>query len=83
MEAIDRQLNSPLFGITLTILSMVFFQWIGRKAKSPLINPLLFSTASIIAFLSFTGIPLESFQAGGRIMTFFVGPVSVSRAAPL
>jgi hypothetical protein len=23
MEAIDRQLNSPLFGITLTILSMV------------------------------------------------------------
>lgn len=83
MEAIDRQLNSPLFGITLTILSMVFFQWLGRKAKSPLINPLLFSTASIIAFLSFTGIPLESFQAGGRIMTFFLGPVIVSLAVPL
>jgi len=83
METLRLQLDSPLFGITLTILSMVFIQLLGRKAKTSLLNPLLFSTASIIAFLYFTGIPLESYQAGGRVMTFFLGPVIVSLAVPL
>ena len=38
MEAVT---SSPLFGIVLSILAYAVGVWLNRKAKTPLVNPLL------------------------------------------
>lgn len=75
--------TSPLFGFTLTIAIMLFYQYIFRRAKSSLLNPMLFSMVSIIAFLMLTGIPYEHYRAGASILSFFLGPTIVALAVPL
>lgn len=75
--------SNPVFGVTLTVGTMLFFYLLFKKAKSPLLNPMIFSIAAIIAFLKLTGIPYESYENGTRILTFFLGPAIVSLAVPL
>ena len=37
--------SSPLFGIVLSILAYAVGVWLNRKAKTPLVNPLLVAGA--------------------------------------
>ncbi len=83
MTDINVFFSNPLFGVTLTVGTMVFFHLLFKKAKSPLLNPMIFSIAAIIAFLRLTGIPYESYENGTKILTFFLGPAIVSLAVPL
>ena len=82
MEFILQFLDSPLFGVTLTIGALVFFQILFKNAKNPLLNPFLFAVAGIIAFLKLTGVPYESYAKGGNIVSFsWTGHGSVSRTS--
>lgn len=83
MEFILYFLDSPLFGITLTIGALVLFQMLFKKVKNPLLNPLIFAIVGIIAFLKLTGIPYEIYAKGGDIISFFLGPATVAFAVPL
>lgn len=83
MEFIFQFLDSPLFGITLTIGALVLFQVLFKNVKNPLLNPLIFAIIGIIAFLKLTGIPYESYAKGGDIIAFLLGPVTVAFAVPL
>jgi predicted murein hydrolase (TIGR00659 family) len=83
MTAIVSFLDQPLFGITLTISVFFFFVQLFRKAKSPLLNPLIFSIAAIIAFLSLAKIPYASYAQGASLLSFFMGPSIVALAIPL
>ena len=74
---------NPLFGVTLSVGAMVSFHLLFRNAKSSLLNPMIFSIITIIAFLKLTGIPYESYANGGRVLSFFLGPAIVSLAVPL
>lgn len=76
-------LDTPLFGVSLTIGMMVFYTRLFKHARSPLLNPLLFSIASIIGLLLAAGIPYESYEKGGAVLSFFLGPAIVSLAVPL
>ncbi len=72
----DTILNSPLFGIVLSILAFEIGLYINKKLKSPIFNPLLIAIALIILFLSVFHIPLESFNVGGSMISMFLAPAT-------
>lgn len=72
----DAILNSPLFGIVLSILAFEIGLYINKKLKSPIFNPLLIAIALIILFLSIFHIPLESFNVGGSMISMFLAPAT-------
>ncbi len=72
----DAILDSPLFGIVLSILAFEIGLYINKKLKSPIFNPLLIAIALIILFLSVFHIPLESFNVGGSMISMFLAPAT-------
>lgn len=76
-------LDSPAFGILLSILTFQLSLYIYKKTKFSLFNPLLISISLIIALLVGFNIPFEKFNKGGEIISFFLGPATVILAVPL
>ena len=75
--------NNPLFGFTLTVLTMFLFSTLLHRAKTPLLNPFLFSAAAIIIFLLVTKTPYAHYEKGASLLAFFLGPTIVALAVPL
>ncbi len=74
---ISELLNSPFWGIVLTMLTYKLGCLIQKKAKgSPFANPLLISVLLIVAFLLMFQIPLDKYMIGGEILNFFLVPIS-------
>lgn len=67
---------SPFFGITLCILTFEIGVWIEAKTKLAIANPLLIAVILCIGVVKVFGIPLESFNAGGEVITVFLGPAT-------
>ena len=76
-------LNTPLFGILLSILAFEAGLLLYRKTQFPLCNPLLISIGIIIAVLLRFRISLDTFSRGGDYISFFLGPATVVLAVPL
>lgn len=76
-------LETQLFGFIVTISFFNLALYIQRKTKISMLNPLLISIVSIIAFLKLTNIPYESYKIGGDNINFFLGPVTILLAVPL
>ena len=70
--------DNQYFGIVLSFAAYEIGKRINKKIKTPLANPLLIAILLIIAFLTITGIPYESYKKGGDIIAFFVGPATVA-----
>ena len=75
-------LNDPSFGILLTLAIFVFYSYLFHGKKNPLLNPILFSMASIIAILALGNIPLDYYSQGADYISFLLGPVTVALALP-
>lgn len=78
-----KYIDTPLFGIVISIFFFTLGQLIIKKYKSPILNPLLFSNISIIIFLLVFNIDFDVYNKGGSIITFFLGPATVVLAVPL
>ncbi|QJA08883.1 LrgB family protein [Romboutsia sp. CE17] len=76
-------LNTPIFGIVVTILFFNLGVYIQKKTNKPMFNPLLLTIIGIIAFLSITKIPYESYKLGADCINYLLGPVTVVLAIPL
>lgn len=76
-------LNTPVFGLILTILSFHIGLFIFKKTKFPILNPLLIGIAIAMSVISFFNIPLDYFRRGGDFMTFLLAPATISLALPL
>lgn len=76
-------LNTPAFGILLSIAAFEIGIIISRKTRSPLMNPLLVGIVIVILFLMGTGIPKASYDLGGSFILFLLGPATVVLALPL
>ncbi|NIK70478.1 MULTISPECIES: LrgB family protein [unclassified Paenibacillus] len=72
--------QQPLFGFTITVLFYVGAQLLNSRYKW--LNPLFVTSGGIILLLLLCDIPYEAYQAGGDIITFFLGPATVALAVP-
>ena len=75
--------SNILFGAILTILVFELSQWIAKKTKLTLLNPLLVSSMLIIALLLILKIPYSDFDQGGKYFTMLITHATVSLAIPL
>jgi putative effector of murein hydrolase len=75
--------TSPLFGILLTVLVSWQALWLRKKIKWSLYSPMLFSMITIVGILLVSGIPFESYNAGGTYIMKLLGPLTVVLAVPL
>ncbi len=67
---------SPMFGITISMLAYTFGVWLAKKAKSPLVNPLLIALILISAFLVVFKIPYANYHSGGKMIELFLTPLT-------
>lgn len=76
-------LENPFFGVLLSIIAFEIGLYIYRKTKIAFFNPLLISIIIVIAVLMKFNIGLETFNKGGSLISFFLGPATVALAVPL
>lgn len=76
-------LNTPLFGLILTISAFHIGLFVFKKTKFPIFNPLLIGIVIAMGVMSFFNIPLDYFRKGGDYMTFLLAPATISLALPL
>ncbi len=78
-----KVLSSPLLGLILTVLAYAICSRIQKRWKSQLLNPIITASALTGLFLTACHIPYSAFNTGGSIISFFLGPLTVSLALPL
>ena len=76
-------INSPLFGILLTLVAFEIGVLISQKFKYSFLNPLLIANILIVGFLLITGISYESYNVGGGYISVMLSPATVVLAVPL
>ena len=76
-------INSPLFGIFLTLVAFEAGVFVSKKFKYSFLNPLLIGNILIVGFLLITGISLESYNVGGDYISVMLSPATVVLAVPL
>lgn len=76
-------LNTPYFGLIISILAFEFGLFLNKKFKFSLLNPLLISIVTIISFLMVFNIDFEYYNQGGKLLSFFLGPATIILAVPL
>lgn len=72
----DSVVSSPFFGLTLSAACWCFAVWLQKKTKLLVCNPVLVSAALVIAVLTLSGIPLESYQVGGSLIKLMLAPAT-------
>lgn len=75
--------TSPIFGVLISLVAYIIGQWLNKKTKISLLNPLFISITLVIIFLITFNIPLDNYNNGGKIISFFLGPATVILAIPL
>ncbi|MDG6243261.1 MAG: LrgB family protein [Methanolobus sp.] len=76
-------IQSPVFGIAISLLTFYAGTLIYKKVNSPLLNPLVLSMLAIIFLLLGFHISFEDYNRGGQFISFFLGPATVILAVPL
>lgn len=81
---LESILNSSMLWISLTIgLYLLAGKLKEKWPKNPLFTPLVFAIVAIILLLLVTGIPQETYNAGGQLFSLFVTPATVALAIKL
>ena len=64
------------FGIAISLVAFQGAVVLNRKIRTPLLNPLLVAVAFIIIVLSVFHIPLQDYQTGAQVISYFLGPAT-------
>jgi putative effector of murein hydrolase len=73
--------SGPLFGITLTVGAYAAARLVRKRV--PWLHPFVITAGIVIGVLLATGITVEAYENGGKILEFFLGPATVALAVPL
>lgn len=79
----EELINTPYFGLIISILTFELGIYLNNKTKLSLFNPLLVSIVLTISILTAFNIDLEIYNKGGDLLSFFLGPATVILAVPL
>ncbi|MDK2834791.1 MAG: hypothetical protein PWP63_1878 [Methanolobus sp.] len=82
-ELASMFVESPVFGIGISLLAFYAGSLVYKRTASPLMNPLVLSMLMIIALLLAFHISFDDYNRGGRFISFFLGPATVILAVPL
>jgi predicted murein hydrolase (TIGR00659 family) len=75
---------TPLLGLTMTLFAYLIAQGIyARAGFNPLANPVLIAVALVVAVLSMTHTPYQTYFQGAQFVHFLLGPATVALALPL
>ena len=75
---------SPLLGLTVTLLAyQLAFALYERAGFSPLANPVAIAVLILVALLTITSTPYQSYFSGAQFVHFLLGPATVALAIPL
>jgi predicted murein hydrolase (TIGR00659 family) len=75
---------SPLLHLTLTLAAYQAGFWLYRRGGlNPLLNPVLSAVILIVALLTVTGTPYQTYFSGAQFVHFMLGPATVALAIPL
>jgi len=75
--------QTPLFGIGLTLAVYLLAQTLHRRIRSVWANPVLVAIVAIILLLKGAGIDYRDYARGGDMILFLLGPSVVALAVPL
>jgi putative effector of murein hydrolase len=73
-------LDSPLFGIVLSIATYAVGILFSRLVRHPLVNPLAIAMVLCVLVLVLFDIPLSVFDKGGSMITMFLAPATAALA---
>lgn len=76
-------LSSPLFGITITLITFELAAILHKRFQYTLLNPAIVSIVSVIVILKQFNISYENYSVGGDIILFLLGPSVVALGVPL
>lgn len=79
----NELINSPLFGIGLTLAVFALAQKCYRRTGWLLLHPVSTTIAAIMVILLALQIPYEAYARGGDMILFLLGPSVVALAVPL
>jgi len=79
----ELYLNSPIFGLSLTLTVALLTLYVKKKVTYKLFNPMLFATLLIVLILFGFEIPYEKYEVGGEYILKMLGPITVVLAVPL
>ena len=78
-----KMLETPLFGITLTLVIYLLSQKLYRRVGKVWVNPVLVSIVSIVLLLQLFDLEYRDYARGGDVLVFLLGPTVVALAIPL
>ena len=76
-------INSAYFGLVLTLGTYMLGVWIKKKTGLAIMNPLLVSTAFVIAFLLITKVDYQTYNEGAKYISYLLTPATVCLPVPL
>ncbi|HET7321082.1 MAG TPA: LrgB family protein [Longimicrobiaceae bacterium] len=77
------EIAGAALAVLATIAVFAAAQWLYRRTRLLLLHPVLVAIVVIIVALRWMGITYESYNEGGRLLSFFLGPAVVALAVPL
>ncbi len=80
---INNILNTPLFGISISIVAFFLGDALFRALKIDRLTPTLTRSFLIIIFLTVFNINIETFKIGGDVINAFIAPATIALAIPL
>lgn len=83
LDIIEKVLNTPVFGILYSLLIYFISEKIAKKINHPLISVMIVSLFLSITGLVLSDIPVETYQKGGSMINFLLGPMTIALAIPL
>ena len=83
-QAWTAVVESPLFGITLTLIAYQAARTLWRRTRgNSLANPVLVAGGIVVALLLLLGISYDDYFTGAQYISFLLGPATVALALPL
>lgn len=76
-------LSNIYFLVALTFVVYIGFQYLQRRTRLALLNPIMFAIIVVIAFLQITGIEYSTYSEAGGIIEFWLKPAVVALGVPL
>ncbi|MGD9569645.1 MAG: LrgB family protein [Sedimentibacter sp.] len=75
--------NSLYFGVGISLAAYIIGIQLKKKLKWSVLNPLLVSIVLVIVFLVIFDIDYDSYNQGGKYLSYFLTPATVCLAIPL